>query len=157
MPSNTDSARILTAVQEHATPVAHALADAIDEALPQWIARCVHRRAPHLDPSPAIDAARTDVAPRIRTLLLDTPFDEQRTTPLELLREAVRHPTALLRGAGIAPVERDDFARRAFPDDDYDLTPATWSDVDAALADAGIAWGAAKAWAHLSARKQHEQ
>ena len=50
------------------------------------------------------------------------------------------------------PVERDDFAREAFPDDDYDLTPASFADVDPSLFEPGVAWGAAKAWTH---RQRH--
>jgi hypothetical protein len=45
-------------------------------------------------------------------------------------------------------VERDKFSRERFPDDVYDLTPATWSDVDPALQELGITWGAAKAFVH---------
>ena len=34
------------------------------------------------------------------------------------------------------------------PEDEYDLTPATWSDLDERLVGPGIAWGAAKAMEH---------
>jgi hypothetical protein len=54
----------------------------------------------------------------------------------------------VLHDAGVPAVERDDFARSRFPDDDYDLTPATWADVDPSIAALGIAWGAAKAFIH---------
>jgi hypothetical protein len=60
----------------------------------------------------------------------------------------VRFPTRVLRGAGVPPVERDPFATAAFPADDYDLSPATWADIDPALTDPGIAWSAAKAFEH---------
>ena len=50
--------------------------------------------------------------------------------------------------AGVPPVTRDPFAQRAFPGDDYDLSPASLADVDPALTDLGIAWGAAKAFEH---------
>ncbi|HTN80101.1 MAG TPA: hypothetical protein VMK16_10545, partial [Acidimicrobiales bacterium] len=86
--------------------------------------------------------------------LLATDVDEQRTNPLSLLRGAVRYPTGVLRGAGITVIaERDEFARRAFPDDVYDLTPATWADIDPLLQDPGITWGAWKAYTHLSRRR----
>lgn len=130
---------------------ARALADAVEAALPGWIARCVRRfdgagHAP-VDIAAVVDATVADVVPRLRALLA-ADVDEQATTPLALLRDAVRHPTEALRAAGVPPVERDDFAQARFPDDDYDLTPATWADVDPALAEPGIAWGAAKAWTH---------
>ena len=68
--------------------------------------------------------------------------------PLALLRTAVRYPTKVLHDAGAPVVERDKFSRERFPDDDYDLTPANWSDIDPSLLDLGIAWGAAKAFEH---------
>jgi hypothetical protein len=40
-----------------------------------------------------------------------------------------------------------------FPDDDYGLTPASFADIDPALAEPGLAWGAAKAWVH---RRRHQ-
>jgi hypothetical protein len=130
---------------------ARALAEAIEAALPGWIERCLRRfdgaGRPPVDAAAVVAAAVADVVPRLRALLA-TDVDEQTTTPLALLREAVRYPTGALRAAGVPPVERDDFARARFPDDDYDLTPASWADVDPALAEPGIAWGAAKAWTH---------
>ena len=143
-------------MREHAT----ALADAIEAALPGWVERCVARR---LAETPggngslagvtaaavvAGERARAEIAPRIRALL-DTDIDEQRTTPLALLRTAVDYPASVLAAAGVPPVERDDVQVRLFPDDVYDLTPATFADVDPALAEPGLVWGAAKAWAHL--------
>jgi hypothetical protein len=86
--------------------------------------------------------------------LLASDIDAQRTNPLSLLRGAVRYPTAVLRDAGVAPTgQRDEFAVRAFPDDVYDLAPATWTDVDESLQEPGIAWGAWKAYTHLSRRR----
>jgi hypothetical protein len=136
-------------VLEHAT----ALADAIDEALPRWVERCVRSRLTH--PRPEDEAAIAEAGARagrevgaaVRALLL-TDVDEQRANPLALLRTAVTYPTAVLREAGVPAVERDGFSQDRFPDDDYDLTPANWSDVDPALSDLGIAWGAAKAFTH---------
>jgi len=50
------------------------------------------------------------------------------------------------------PVQRDSFAEASFPDDDYDLAPASLADVDPDLLEPGLAWGAAKAMAH---RRRH--
>ena len=144
-------------MEEHAT----ALADAIEAAVPGWVERSVTRTAGeyfgHVDPAvraAATDAgqrARADVAPRVRALL-ESDIDEQRTTPLSLLRDAVRYPTGVLRDAGVPPVERDEAQARLFPDDVYDLAPATFADVDPSLIDVGLAWGAAKAFVH---RQRH--
>ena len=142
-------------VQDHAT----ALADAIDRAIPGWVRRCVTSRLPEGASTDAVAAAageageraRAQMSPRIRSLLT-ADIDHQRTTPLALLRETVRYPTAVLVAAGAPPVQRDEAQERLFPDDVYDLNPATFADVDPALADLGVAWGAAKAWAH---RRRH--
>ncbi len=85
--------------------------------------------------------------------LLDTDVDTQRTNPLSVLRSAVRHPTALLRQAGIPEVRRDDFAVRSFPADVYNLNPATWADIDESLVEPGVIWGAWKAKTVLDRRR----
>jgi hypothetical protein len=97
--------------------------------------------------------ARRDGMARLRTLLA-TDVDRQRTNPLSVLRSLVRYPTAVLAAAGARPVARDEFAQRNFPDDVYDLTPAAFADVDPALHEPGLLWGAAKAHVHL-ARRRH--
>ncbi|MGH9137409.1 MAG: hypothetical protein ACRD0G_10240 [Acidimicrobiales bacterium] len=138
------------------------LAGAVEAALPGWVERSVDR---------IVTAYRgqTDGETRARAVaagheaagivgaevraLLATDVDEQRANPLAVLRRAVRYPTSVLREAGVPPVVRDEFAERAFPDDDYDLAPATWSDVDPALHEPGLVWGAAKAHVVLARRR----
>ena len=138
--------------------IAETLADGIDAALPGWVERSVEALVTLYTGRPPDDAVRgaatdagrraqADIGPRVRALL-EADVDEQRTTPLALLREAVAYPAEVLRAAGVPPVERDRFAEEAFPEDDYDLTPGTFADLDPGLADAGLAWGAAKAWQH---------
>lgn len=139
-----------------------ALADAVDAALEGWVQRCVTQRIEQsggsLDaPTRAAtaDAAarcRDEIGPAVRSLVLSDP-DEQRGTPLTLLRAAVAYPTQVLDFLGVAPVERDEFQVTAFPDDPYDLTPTSFAEVDPALQDAGLAWGAAKAHVHLMRRR----
>lgn len=138
-------------------PHATALADAIVAALPGWVERSVARYVDVADPAVA-DATRQagrraaeDVGAQVRALLR-ADIDEQRTTPLSLLRGAVRYPTAVLRDAGVPPVDRDPIQVRLLPEDLYDLSPASFADVDPALAEPGMVWGAAKALAH---RRRH--
>ena len=140
-------------------PHGTALADAIVAALPGWVERCVASRLPAPDPA-ASEAARdagrraaTEVGAEVRALLA-ADIDDQRTTPLALLRRAVRYPTEVLRAAGAPPVDRDPIQVRLMPDDLYDLSPANFADVDPALAEPGLVWGAAKALAH---RRRHVQ
>ena len=140
---------------------AAALADGIVDAVPRWVERSVdvvHRAWDGPPPPPVAAAGRragqaagAEVGPRVRALL-GADIDDQRTTPLALLRDAVRYPTQVLADAGVPPVQRDGQDEAMFPDDRYGLTPATLADVDPALADPGLAWGAAKAWAH---RRRH--
>ena len=137
---------------------AEALADAIEEALPRWVERSVERllRAATGRADPAAMArarlageqARSEIGSQVRALLARD-VDEQRANPLAILRTAVRYPTEVLREAGVPDVVRDDFSEERFPEDLYDLTPASFADIDPALHQPGIEWGAAKAWAHL--------
>jgi len=145
---------------------AAALADAIDAALPGWVERSVARVMTawkgELDDevrAAAADAGRqavAEVGPQVRALL-EADIDEQATTPLSLLRGAVRFPTAVLQAAGVPAVRRDEQQERLFPDDVYDLAPATFADVDPDLAEVGLAWGAAKAFVHLQRHKVGNQ
>jgi hypothetical protein len=142
---------------------ASVLADGVQAALPGWVERSVERvhvaqtqRRPPGDvraaASAAGQAAAADVGPRVHALLaLD--IDEQRVNPLALVREAVRYPTDVLRAAEVRPVHRDEFAARQFPDDDYDLTPTSFAEIDPELHEPGLVWGAAKAHVHLARRR----
>jgi hypothetical protein len=138
------------------TAYAAALAEGIEAAIGPWVEASVARRSddPALAASAATAAgrARAEVGEALRELLaLDV--EAQRTTPLTIVRGAVRHPTAVLADAGVPPVPRDPLAVEAFPDDVYDLTPGSLADLDPALVEAGIAWGAAKAHTVLRRRK----
>ncbi len=134
------------------------LVDAVDAVIDGWVHRCVAdtcaRTGVVVDDQlrdATDDAARrcrAEVVERLRVLLARD-VDDQRGTPLQVLRDAVRFPTEVLAAAGVPAVERDEFDRRAFPDDRYGLTPAGFADVDPALAEPGLTWGAAKAHVHL--------
>jgi hypothetical protein len=91
----------------------------------------------------AIEAGGRVSAELAEMLALDPEL--QRSTPLQIVRGAVREPTAVLAAAGIPEVVRDEFSERSWPDDVYDLTPRTFRDVDEDLAAVHFAWGMAKA------------
>ena len=133
------------------------LADAIEAAIPRWVERCIARHVAidaALAPSVRMVAARAraEVAPQVRALLL-ADIDAQRANPLALLRDAVRYPTEVLDAVGAPEPHRDEFARRNFPDDRYDLAPASFAGVDPALHEPGLVWGAAKAHVFLQRRR----
>ena len=142
---------------------ADALASALEQALGPWVHRTVLARweAWHGEPAPrsvveraeaAAVAAEAEVLPVLRRLLA-TDVDEQRANPLALVRRAVRHATAALEASGVPPVQRDEQAERLFPDDHYDLVPGTFGDVDPAVHEPGLVWGAAKAHVILRRRR----
>lgn len=140
-----------------------ALADAIEVAIPKWVMRSVAGRWRDwkcIDADPdLVDAARVagerarvEVGSAVRDLLAQD-VDEQHANPLALVRRAVSYATEVLRVAGVPPVVRDEFDERAFPEDIYALTPASFAEVDPALHEPGLMWGAAKAHAHLTRRR----
>lgn len=141
---------------------ARALADGIEAALPGWVERCVRRRCDEasmrVDDELAATAAeagrrcRELIGPDVRRLL-ETDPDEQASTPLTVLRAAVRFPTEVLAAAGVPAPARDEFDVRSFPEDLYSLAPAAFADVDPGLAEPGLMWGAAKAHVHLTRRR----
>jgi hypothetical protein len=97
--------------------------------------------------------AAARVTGELRALLALDPVD-QRSTPLEVVRTAVREPTQVLEAAGVPPVVRDDFDERAFPGDHYGLVPRTLGDLgDESLAPLHLEGGLAKA-AVLRARSE---
>ena len=141
-----------------------ALAEAIEAALPQWVVRSVEgrwrdwkgtdARPDLLDAArDAGERARREIGSAVRELL-EQDVDEQRANPLALVRRAVSYPTDVLRVAGVPPVVRDEFDERAFPEDVYALTPASFADVDPTLHEPSLLWGAAKAHAHLARRRR---
>jgi len=93
----------------------------------------------------AAGPATDRVVARLRELFTRDPA-EQRATPLQIVRDLVEAPTAVLRAAGVPGVVRDAFEERAFPDDEYDLAPRTLGDLgDPDLGPQLLAWGLAKA------------
>lgn len=157
-PGDTDETDDELALARYAT----ALADGIDAALDGWVLRCVSERCSaagvelsgedRAGVAAAALACRAEVVAKVRDLL-DADIDSQRTTPLALVREAVSFPTEVLVGLGVVAPERDEFAERSFPADLYGLSPSSLAELDPALGDAALAWGAAKAHVHLSRRR----
>jgi hypothetical protein len=142
------------------------LADAIEAALGPWVERSVERvhvqqlmrRPPQEVREAAARAgleATEEVGSKVRALLaLD--IDEQRSGPLSVLRSAARFPTRVLLDAGVPTSVRDEFLQKQFPEDVYDLGPAAFADLDPALHEPGLIWGAAKAHVHLARRRAME-
>jgi len=139
------------------------LADGVERHLPRWVVDRVEDRVTQWRgavPGDVRDEAEEAsieavqvVGPAVRTLL-GTDVDAQGANPLALVRGlAVPFPTRVLQRAGVPPVVRDEFAERAFPDDLYDLSPASFGDLHPSLQEPGLAWGAAKAYVVLARRR----
>jgi hypothetical protein len=130
------------------------LASRVIEVLPSWVDRTVRRFLADAEQD-AVDAAAASAVDAVEgplRSLLAADLDEQRGTPLTIIRRAVQYPTAVLEAAGVPPVQRDPFAERSFPLDHYDLSPGSWSDLDESLGDPGLRWSVAKAFLH---RQRH--
>jgi hypothetical protein len=141
-------------------PVA-VLRSALSGVVRPWLVRSVLTVAASqgLDQAAARSAAETmadEVAPvtlaELDELLL-TDVDSQRTNPLAVLRRHIAGPTAVLDALGASPVRRDEQEQAIHPDDRYALSPATWADVDEALREPGLVWGAWKAATVLIRRR----
>ena len=142
---------------------AAALVEAVVGALPGWVRRVVRERYVAARggeiPSEVAEAAREagekvvhEVEGPLRSLLAQD-VDDQRANPLAIVRRAVPLVTAVLRDAGVPPPERDAHAERLFPEDVYDLVPASFGDLDASVQEPGLVWGAAKAHVVLRRRR----
>ena len=138
------------------------LVHAVESAVGEWVqsrvvavlcaqGRPIDERTTALIRAACVEATSAVVAQLKAVLALDV--DEQRQNPLSILRSAVRYPTQVLRTVGAQPVARDEFDERAFPYDEFALTPAAFADFGPAVHDAGITWGAAKAHVHLQRRR----
>lgn len=150
------------ALAEHA----RALLDAVDRSLDDWVRSSVRGRcrAAGIEVGAvgrdaieeAVAACRGEVLGDLADLL-QTDVDEQCSTPLTLVRAAVRFPTAVLVALGVPESERDDYERRALPEDRYALSPATMADLGEEAGSAAIVWGAAKAHVHLRRRRRESR
>ena len=147
----------LRVAEQQLVECARKLAVGIEEALPRWVVSAVESRLADLSTvvRQAAEAAGVAAASEIGSeaaRLLAVDIDDQPENPLAVLRRAVRYPTQVLTAAGAAPIDRDDFAVERFPDDVYDLTPASFADIHPDLQTLGLEWGAAKAFVH---RRRH--
>lgn len=136
---------------------AHTLVEAIEAVLGDWIRWSIadHRGdlATSAEADAAVEAGSVELSAELRRLLSQDIAD-QTEAPLQVLRRGVRFATEVLAAAEVPPVVRDDFAKKAFPEDVYNLAPAQFTDVHPSLHEPGLVWGAAKAHVHLRRRRE---
>jgi hypothetical protein len=135
-----------------------AIVAGVERELPGWVERSVTRILDAWGRTPPAERAHAEresvsagriatarVTDELRALFALDP-EQQRATPLEIVRHGYREPTAVLQAVGIPPVERDEFAERAWPDDTYGLVVHGLGELgDEELAPLQLAWGMAKA------------
>lgn len=156
----------MTADELDIETVAMALLEAVVEATPSWVSRSVGEivaaqglAVDDIHVERVVDAgerAQRYVETNLGALLR-TDIDQQRTTPLTIVRDAARFPVEVLHAAGAREVHRIDVDRWAFPNDPFGVTPASLADMGPVVHEAGIAWGAAKAHVHLRRRRDEGQ
>jgi hypothetical protein len=136
---------------------ADAIVDGVERELPGWAVREVlrlldawgtdpdTRRRAEAEASSAGRQAAARVVADLRDLFTRD-AEEQRATPLQIVRTAYREPTAVLERAGVPAVVRDSFDEQALPEDRYGLAPRSLGDLgDEELAPLLLAWGIGKA------------
>ncbi len=129
------------------------MVDSVETILDAWVASgaAVDHDAVLAEARGAAADAAAELSVELAALAA-ADVDQQRVTPLQLVRGVVAYPTAVLAAAGVPPVVRDHFAEDRFPADHYGLTPASLAALDPAIGELALAWGAAKAIAH---RQRH--
>lgn len=138
--------------------ISAALLDAIRDATPTWLRRraralCGAARIAPDGVDGAVDAVMAVLEPELERILLADP-DAGAGSPLAAVRASTGPLTAHLRDLGVPPVVRDGFAEERFPADAYDFGPAAFRDIDEALHEPGLLWGAARAHVHLRRRRE---
>ncbi|MCP5025712.1 MAG: hypothetical protein GY929_05435 [Actinomycetia bacterium] len=126
--------------------------DAIYIALPRWVERVVLDRAGHdtglsddeiaLFVERAGKAAQADIGTQARLLLEST--STKPADLLQLLQTAVHFPTGVLHYLGVEETERGAFAQTAWPEDIYELTPKSMTEIDESLDEPFTRWDAAR-------------
>lgn len=140
-----------------------ALVKELEVSLPVWVeqsTREIYQAWKGEWPQEIADQARragercaTEILPVLRELM-ESDIAAQQTNPMSILRRASQYPTYVLKRYDVPPVQRDDYLETAFPQDVYSLIPAAFSDFGQKCHELGIAWGAAKAYIHLTERRE---
>ena len=130
------------------------LREAVADSIRPWLREQLQGRF-GIDPDLLADeiaAVATDTDARLEELVhadVDTPL----SGPLERIRGAVEQLNPRLAELGAVPPTRDPFDVRIRPNDIFALGPVAFFDLGDRVHEAGITWGAAKAYLHQARRK----
>lgn len=142
----------MSADQQQFTEISETLYSAVLSEVPAWVRRLAKERAADassLELSDTPERTATWARGQFDQMLATAP-SELRMNPLSVLRSSTRFLGEVLKRAGIEEPRRDSFLVEQFPDDVYNLNPASFSELSERLGPMGIAWGAARAYLHQS-------
>lgn len=129
---------------------ATAIVDGVERLGAQWVVRTILDAAGPAaagltdEARRAGEAAAARVVGQLREVFAAAP-EQQRSTPLEIVRTLRYEATAVLADAGIPAAVRDSFEARSFPDDVYGIVPRSLADLgDDELGPLLLAWGMGK-------------
>lgn len=136
------------------------LRDAIVDSLHDWMETVVRARlgqSGELSPDrlDQLAAIGTEVAAELGQRLEQLAIadvDEPVSGPLEIVRQSTGPLTRLLTSWDVPRPVRDEFDAAVRPDDVFALGPMSFAELGQRVQEAGIAWGAAKAYLH---RRRH--
>lgn len=132
--------------------IGESLKTALVAGIPVWIEAVAQARlGESIDQDDVADEIIASVTARMSTLIA-ADIDEPLSGPLEIVRQSAEPLTRFLAHAGATPPDRDPFDVAARPDDRFAVGPMTFLELGQPVHDAGIEWGAAKAFVHRSRR-----
>lgn len=132
-------------------PYPAALYSAVVANADAWLRRCVSKVTGGA--AVVVSAAECDAVIARTAGVIDTSLrdmlgrdpEEQRMSPLQVIRSATSELTEYLLSVGCTPVKRDEMDASMLPEDVFAFGPVTWRDLGDDVHEAGIAWGAWKA------------
>lgn len=125
-------------------------------ALPEWVRTTVMARLATEPDAEQLEAVIAGIVDSVNTRmrrLVSADIDEPLSGPLEIVRQSAVPLTTLLVELGAEARARDPYASGARPEDVFDIGPMSFLEFDEAVQDAGIRWGAAKAYVHMRRRR----
>ncbi len=129
-----------------------ALKKALEAAVSRWIiVQFSNRVGPNYTSGLLASAEEVDTNVQRRlTEVFKLQALEQQQNPLQIIREELLCLNNFLQEAGVKTSERDEVQKQMYPNDHFDFSTITFSDFGDVAAEAGLHWGAAKAFVALN-------
>lgn len=149
-PDNTESSD-----EQRFVAYGQALHDAVDRSFEPWLTSLLTSRSSQAtlpdDVLIAVRQASAQATTNIKTLV-QADIDDARSGPLEQMRNALTALGPILDSHGFERPQRDPVDTEMRPTDIHSLGPMSFLDLGTEVHEAGIAWGAAKAYLHRQRR-----